>query len=726
MPTAFPCQTSFEVKGHGVNRMDTRTGAAGWVVGREELADLDKSLRREWFLANGLGGFAGSTLAGANTRRYHGLLVAALRPPSERTLVLAKVDEEVTLAGPIPASPGARPTRYLLGTNLYRGAIHPEGYRHLVEFRLDPFPTWVYELDGHILERSFHLVHGRNAAVLRYRYLSGSDMLRLELFPLVNARDYHHTVSAQIGWEFPSVTGKGWVAVRAYPGAPLLRLAAWAYRHGQSAFSWLAEPDGPGTPDPAVFRPTGHWYYRFTYPVEAERGLDHEEDHYNPGVFTMTLGPGETAAFAAEVLADLPEGSDPGLVPLRLSSHREEEERLEQLERAGGRVDPLLRRLTRAADAFLVKRQSTGTSTVIAGYPWFTDWGRDTFISLPGLTLVTGRWAEAREILSTFARHVKDGLVPNRFPDRGEEAEYNSADASLWFIYAAERYLDYSGDVAFVLGELFPVLSGIVAAYREGTRFGIRQDRDGLLTAGEEGLALTWMDAQVGGRAVTPRHGKPVELSALWHNALAAMAKMAFIGGQAPLSAAYQAMAEATQVSFQERFWYDEGGYFYDVVDPEDCALRPNQLLALSLPHPVVDDPEKARRALDRVRRELLTPAGLRTLCRRHPEHRGACSGAPSERDAAYHQGTVWPWLLGPYLSALVRWSNGDPDQAAAARAEGLGLLKGLAKRLGESCLGTLPEIYDGDPPHQPRGCYAQAWSVAEVLRAAVEDLGVR
>lgn len=683
-----------------MNKTHTHAATAGWVIGREELLDLGRSLHREWFLANGLGGFAGSSLVGANTRRYHGLLVAALRPPADRVLVLAKVDEEVT--------PLASPTRYHLGTNLYPGTVHPAGFRHLDEFRLDPFPTWVYNLDGRRLERTFHLVHGRQAAVLRYRYLDGREPLRLELFPLVNCRNYHHTVHANVGWEFPATVGKGWVALTAYPGAPTLRLAAWAYR--------------PGAPEPAGYSSTGHWYYRFTYPVEAERGLDHEEDHFNPGVFTVTLAPGETAAFAAEVLTDLPEGADPGLVPLRLTSHREEEERLAQLEQVAGYHDPFLRTLVRAADAFLVHRASTGTATVIAGYPWFTDWGRDTFLSLPGLTLVTGRFATAREVLATFARHVQDGLVPNRFPDRGEEAEYHAADASLWFICAAERYLDYSHDLPFVLGELFPVLTGIAAAYREGTRFGIHQDQDGLVAAGEEGLALTWMDARVNGRAVTPRSGKPVELTALWFNALAALARFASLAGNTALASAYEARAARTRDAFLRRFWYVDGGYFLDVVDPDDSALRPNQLLALSLPHPVVDDPALARQALSRIRQELLTPVGLRTLCRRHPAYHGTYAGNPVERDAAYHQGTVWPWLLGPYLTALLRWSA---DQAAA-RAEALSLLQGLAGHLSEGCLGTLPEIYDGDPPHQPRGCYAQAWSVAEPLRAAVEDLKSR
>ncbi|MGE5508337.1 MAG: amylo-alpha-1,6-glucosidase [Chitinophagales bacterium] len=692
-----------------------------WTLGREVLADLDKCLRREWLVTNGIGGFAASTVVGANTRRYHGLLVAALRPPTERMLVLAKVEEEV--------SAGA--TRYLLSTNLYSGAVHPEGYLNLVEFRLDPYPTWIYDLGGRRLERTLHLVHGRNACVLRYRYLSGSDPLRLELYPLVNARDYHHLVSASFGWDFHPVPGKGWVALRAYAGAPTLRLAAWAYRAGQGAFSWALDQGVPGTPEPAVYSPTGHWYYRFRYPVEKERGLDFEEDHYNPGMFALNLGPGETAAFSAEVLTGLADGADPGLIPLRLSSRKEEAERLEQVEQAAGFQHPLLRTLARAADQFIVHRESTGTATVIAGYPWFTDWGRDTFISLPGLTLVNGRFGVAREILATFARYVKDGLVPNRFPDRGEEAEYNSADASLWFIHAAHRYLHYTGDAPFVLGELLPVITGIIAAYREGTRFGIRQEADGLIFAHEEGLALTWMDARVDGQAVTPRSGKPVELNALWYNALRSAAHLAGLAEQGPLAAIYQSMAGATKDSFLRRFWYEEGGYLFDVVDatyglpnpvrqegtdrPADPALRPNQLLALSLPYPVVDDPAKARRILARVKKELLTPVGLRTLCPRHPAYRGRYGGNPAERDAAYHQGTVWPWLLGPYLTAFLRF-GGD-------RAEALALALGMAGQLGQVCLGGLPEIYAGDPPHEPGGCFAQAWSVAELLRAAVEDL---
>nr|HRC86116.1 amylo-alpha-1,6-glucosidase [Thermoanaerobaculia bacterium] len=379
---------------------------------------------------------------------------------------------------------------------------------------------------------------------------------------------------------------------------------------------------------------------------------------------------------------------------------------------------PLCRALALAADQFLVRRGEL--RTIVAGYPWFVDWGRDAMISLPGLCLATGRAEEAKPILRAFARAVADGLLPNRFPEEGEEPEYNTVDAGLWFVVAIHRYLKATGDEAFVLGELLPVVREMVAWHQRGTRHGIRQDADGLLLAGEPGVQLTWMDARVGERVVTPRHGKPVEVNALWVNALAILAELEGRAGNADTALAWAEQAARARKRFAEVFWNPERRCLYDVVaeDAKDASLRPNQLLALALPYPLLEG-EEARAVLEAVESQLSTPWGLRTLAAGEPGYEPRYQGGPAERDGAYHQGTVWPWLLGPYLTALVRL------RGEVGREQGRQLFEALEPALAVATVGTVAEIFDAEPPHRPHGAFAQAWSVAELLRAALDDLGL-
>ncbi|HEX4825120.1 MAG TPA: amylo-alpha-1,6-glucosidase [Candidatus Polarisedimenticolaceae bacterium] len=627
--------------------------------------DLDAASSREWIEANGLGGWASGTVAGCHTRRYHGLLVAATKPPVGRMVLLSKLADTLVVDG----------TRHELDANFYPGAVHPRGFETLESFRLDPFPTFTYAAGGIRCVKTIAAVHGENTTLVTYELAEAPGPVTLELRPLIAYRDYHALQRANDAVAFANTTfDEGLFTARPYDGAPELHVAV------------------PG----ATFEAHPDWYFRFEYPLEAERGLDSHEDLFCYGVFRRTLRPGErlgivisTASVAGRDAFDLLE--------------RQRARRKVAAELAGP-DDPLARALALAADAFVVRR-GEDLRTIIAGYPWFTDWGRDTMIALPGLCLATGRHDDARKILRAFAAGVEDGLVPNRFPDAGGPAEYNTADASLWFFVAAHRYLEATNDAAFVTGELLPVLEEIVARHEAGTKFGIRVDDDGLLRAGDPGTQLTWMDAKVGEWVVTPRWGKPVEIQALWYNALTIL-------GELKKDASLAQRAKAVKDRFVATFWNDEAGCLFDVVDGErrDASIRPNQIFALALPHPLLPK-DKAKAVLAVVEEKLLTPYGLRSLAADDPSYRGRYLGGPGERDAAYHQGTVWSWLLGPYAEALVR-TLGVTGKARARKA-----LEGIAPHLHEAGLGTISEIFDGDAPHAPRGCPAQAWSVGEVLR---------
>ena len=601
-------------------------------------------------------------------------LVVATCPPVGRVVLLSRLDETLVL-------PEARVE---LSCSMFPGVMHPRGDQWLTAFAPEPVPTWTYAGDGWVLRKRLALLAGEHAVVVAYELVNAPAPLCLELRPFFAGRDYHHLMQANEHVALAADWAADALAYRPYREQPTAHLLA-------PGAGWEAAPD---------------WYYNFQYPREEERGLDHSEDLFTPGCLRLRLVPGATVGVLATT--EPPAGRDP------LALLAGEIGRRQQVEvRASWAADPVLGSLARAAHSFLVRR-GDGLHTLVAGYHWFTDWGRDTMIALPGLCLVTGRFAEARGIFAAFAAHVSEGMIPNRFPDAGAIPEYHSVDATLWFFVALYKYLQYTQDYEFARA-LWPTLADIAAWHVRGTRHRIRVDADGLLSAGEPGVQLTWMDAKIGDWVVTPRMGKPVEVNALWYNALRILQHLAERFGQ---RADYGQRAAEVRASFERLFWCEDRGYLCDVVAPEgpDWAIRPNQVFALSLPFPLVEG-ARARRVLSVIDQHLLTPRGLRSLSPSDPAYCARYAGGPWERDGAYHQGTVWAWLIGPYITALCRCHG------RAGRQRGRALLDGFAEHLHEAGLGTVSEIFDAEPPFAPRGCIAQAWSVAELLRAGVEDV---
>ena len=651
---------------------------------RQVCGNVAEATAREWLETNGIGGFASSTIIGLNTRRYHGLLVAATKPPVGRMVLLSKLEETLVLDG----------ERFDLSANQYAGTIHPNGYIYLESFHAKPFPQFTYRVAGVQIEKSVLLVSGQNSVVVRYQVSGdfGGRKCSFEIRPLVAFRDYHSTTHANDSINRKVQERAGIATIAPYGDLPCLHFA-----HNAEALD-----------------ASGFWFYNFYYERERERGLDFQEDLYSP--FSLHFDLAKTACPA--VIASIEEHAiqDAGALGTL------EVDRRKRIVAAAPADDGFSRLLTAAGDQFIVARG--GQKSVIAGYHWFGDWGRDTMISLPGLTLVTGRYDEARGILREFARNIDRGMLPNWFPDAGETPEYNTVDATLWYFHAVFEFLRYTRDYEFVRKELYQPLAGILEWHERGTRYGIGLDTDGLLHAGQAGLQLTWMDAKVGDWVVTPRMGKPVEIQALWYNALRVMERLATGFADHTQAAHYATLAERAQARFREVFWNEEAGCLYDVVTDggPDRSIRPNQIFAISLPHPVLDQ-HLALRVLEVVEWELLTPYGLRTLSPRDSNYRGRCWGDQKARDSAYHQGTVWPWLLGAFLTAYVK-VHGD-SQEARQRADRF--LDPLRAHHWKAGLGQISEIFDGDPPHQPGGCIAQAWSVAEVLRTHIEDaLGKR
>jgi len=640
--------------------------------------DFDVASRREWLETNGMGGFASSTIAGLNTRRYHGLLVAATKPPVGRMVLLSKIEETVIVNG----------RRYELSANRYPGVVHPQGYRYLKAFRLDPYPVFVYDLDGCELVKSVFMVYGENTTAIEYRFATGAAAARaLELRPMIAFRDFHNT-SHENGSLNPALDLEaGLVAMTPYEGVPTLYLAHNA----------------------AGVEKTGEWYRNFEYDIERERGLDYHEDLFQPCVLTFDL----PAYGRAVILASIERHSAAAIDDYWAAEIRR---RTAPVPARNG--DEFARTLARAADQFLVRRGQQ--NTVIAGYHWFSDWGRDTMIALPGLTLSTGRTDAARGILLEFAAHVDRGMLPNRFPDAGETPEYNTVDATLWFFEAVRALAAHTWDYDFVKSNLYSVLSDIVDWHERGTRYGIHADSDGLLRAGEPGVQLTWMDAKIGDWVVTPRQGKAVEIQALWYNALRIMEDLSAGYGYAAEAGRFAALAGRVEESFVAQFWNEATGCLFDVIDGEsrDASIRPNQIFAVSLHHHMLST-ERERSVVAVVERDLLTPYGLRTLSPADPHYRGRYEGDPLSRDGCYHQGTVWPWLLGPFLRAYLRVHQHSP----AARKQVREWTSALRRYVETEGVGQVPEVFDGDAPHRAGGCIAQAWSVAELLRVCAEDL---
>ncbi len=665
-------------------------------LAKAQSGDTRQLLGREWIVTNGLGGYASGTISGMVARRYHGLLIAALPAPHGRVVMLNHLSESLLL-------PNGQ--RILIGGS-EPSTAEPGGTCHYVsEFRLENgLPTWRFEVEGFIIEKRVLLIHGQNTTHISYRLLSGQDFAKLDLRPSVHFRPHENSVGDQLQDDYVlTIFGDRYeISGGVYP--PL----RFAVRSQDASFTHR-----------------GGRLSEIGYQTEADRGYHSRGLLWSPGYFSIEIRPNQTSTLIASTedwkLINALEPDE------ALSSDCERRRRLIAMAHPSAR-EGTAAEFVLAADQFIItpagrvedaaRARAAGDEvrTVIAGYHWFTDWGRDTMISLEGLTLVTGRHAEAGWILRTFAHYVRDGLIPNLFPEGENEGLYHTADASLWFFHAVDRYLEATGDRR-TLQVILPQLIEIADAHLRGTHFGICVDpKDGLLRQGAEGYQLTWMDAKVEGWVVTPRRGKAVEINGLWYNALRLLETWVREERGEDAARPYMDAANRMRESFNARFWCSERGYLFDVVDGEhgdDAAMRPNQILAFSLRHPVLDQAHWGE-VLEKVRAELLTPVGLRTLARSHPDYKPRYFGDLRARDAAYHQGTVWAWLIGPFVDA---WLRVHPDDTQGARS----LLDGLIAHLDDFCIGSLAEIFDGEPPHRPRGCVAQAWSVAEVLRCLVK-----
>ncbi|HEY9402616.1 MAG TPA: amylo-alpha-1,6-glucosidase [Pyrinomonadaceae bacterium] len=662
----------------------------------EACQNLDTALRREWLETNDLGGFASATLTGANTRRYHGLLTAALRPPTGRVVLLSKLEETLVLDG----------ERYELCTNLYEPAVvHPQGFRLQVNFRLDPFPVFTYQVGDAQVEKTVFMPHGENATVVRYRiHAPGAAEASLEIRPLVAFRDYHSLQHEALD-----------IFLKAELADNLVSLL----KQDDSTRLFLAHDAGRASVE-------GYWYRRFEYPEERERGFDFHEDLFNPCLLAWQIV-GETTC---DIIASTEVRAANDAATLEAGERERRQSVVAGIsETAGGETGgetasdqdgAYVRSLVAAADQFLVRR-GDNLSSVIAGYHWFTDWGRDTMISLTGLAFAREKYDTAREILLAFAGHMRDGVIPNRFPDGDDEPEYNNVDGTLWFVNAVGELARRTGDMEFVREHLYTRLREFIEWHERGTIYSIRAGQDGLLCAGQEDVQLTWMDAKLGDYVVTPRAGKAVEIQALWYNALRTIEEIAARLDDDWMRNHCRALAELARASFHGLFWNEADGCLYDYINPAgepDAAIRPNQIFALSLPHPVMTG-ARSLSVVTTVARELLTPYGLRSLSPRHPDYRPRYEGDAYSRDTAYHQGTVWAWLIGPFVTAYLRTHGRTPASVEQAR----GFLRAFREHLTEAGVGQVSEIFDGDAPHAPRGCIAQGWSVAELLRCELEEL---
>jgi predicted glycogen debranching enzyme len=660
--------------------------------------DARNQLRQEWLVTNGVGGYASGTISGAVTWRYHGLLIAALPSPMGRVVMLNHLAESLRMAD-------GRLVHFCAQNSNPREGILACG-EFLTEFRLEnEMPIWRYELENIALEKTLVLLHGQNTVHITYRLLSGPESLQLELRPSMHFRRHEHSVSEAMTREYLFTAETGRYEVSAGEDLPPLRMSLRG--------------------DGCTFTHDGGSRREIYYQKDADRGYESRGILWSPGYFNVHLTSGKDATLIASTESW---NTMHALSPAEaVDFYHQRRARLIRTADPKAHASPAAD-LVIAADQFIInpvgrvqdsaRAHAAGDEirTVIAGYHWFTDWGRDTMISLEGLTLVTRRYVEAGWILRTFAHYIRYGLIPNLFPEGENQGLYHTADATLWFFHALNRYVTYTND-RDTLRQILPKLVDVAEHHLRGTRFGIAVDpQDGLLRQGAENYQLTWMDAKVDNWVVTPRRGKAVEINGLWYNALCLLADWLRADKKEEAAETYAKHAARAKQSFNQRFWYAEGNYLYDVVDGEsgnDWACRPNQLLAFSLQHPVLEE-RYWKPVLETVRERLVTPLGLRTLSRDHADYKAKYFGDLRARDAAYHQGTVWAWLIGPFIDA---WLKVHPDDRANARK----FLSGFEPHLNQGCVGSINEIFDAEPPFTPRGCIAQAWSVAEVLRAWVK-----
>ena len=634
--------------------------------------DFENASSLEWLETNSIGGFASSTISGVHTRRYHGLLTAAAAPPLGRLVLLSKLNETLII----------NDNRYELSTNQYPNTTYPEGYKYLKNFRLDPFPIWTFEIEGIEIEKKIFMVYGENTVCCQWsdEKQRTNNKIGLELKPLLAFRDYHHLRREDNIFNQNFNVAENQVSVQPYEKMPKLFFAHNAQ----------------------TVEKTGFWYRNFEYAIEKERGFDFREDLFQP--FGLKFDLSETATVIVS--------TEPQKTSDVESFENGEIKRRELLIKTAGAKDEFSQQLVLAADQFIVSRGAG--KTVIAGYHWFSDWGRDTMIALPGLTLAANRPEIAKSILLEFSKYISEGMLPNRFPDEGETPEYNTVDATLWYFEAIRAYVEKTNDYDFVRENLYEKLVNIILWHLFGTRYNIHVSDDGLLYAGEKNSQLTWMDGKVGDMVFTPRVGKPVEIQALWYNALRVMADFAEKFGDQADGEKYLQMADKAEQSFNDEFWNEAEECLFDVVGDEqnDASIRPNQIFAVSLPNTMLSI-GRARKIVQKVEAELLTPFGLRSLSPKDFRYCPVYSGTSFERDSAYHEGTVWAWLIGAYIDAY-RKVNANEQQTENLVEE---ILEHFKVQLTEAGIGQISEIFDGDAPHKPRGCIAQAWSVGEILR---------
>jgi predicted glycogen debranching enzyme len=671
-------------------------------LNQEMLSHFEDEIREEWLVTNGLGGYASSTVLGINTRKYHGLLVAALHPPGDRRVFLTKLDEDLSIGSEV----------YRLGTNEFQDGFFPRGYNLLNEFSVLPFPKYVYVLPHVVVQKTIFMPYGKNAVVTLYKVLNDSSVdVRVQVFPIVNGRYFHSLTDRSKGQvEFVQKQDDAEVQISSRPSRPVLVMMATEGRYIAGG-KWVE-----------------HVYLR----EEANRGESCFDDCFQPGHFETGIEAGNSNDFAIVAAAGVDEDSARKvLVQLPLATndvkalYEKEKGRCENLllgfygTLRALSANSWLDWLVLAADSFIVQGRGEGQKAVIAGYHWFESWGRDTFISLPGLVLVPARFDYAKRILLSFKEYCKQGLIPNFLPEQNGQPAYNTVDATLWFVNAILQYLKYTGDFKLVKEQLWETLKSIIEYHTKGTSFNIHLDADGLLSHGRR---LTWMDAAFNDEPLTPREGKAVEIQALWYNTLKTAQLLGNSFGERREAETYAQMAERARKSFSEKFWNGEKGCLYDVVgrSGNDDSLRPNQILAVALDYSMLDG-AKAKKVVDVVKSELLTPFGMRTLSKNDSKYVGVCVGDRESRDKAYHNGTVWPWLLGPFSTAFMK-TEGYTESACKYAFENF-LLPLFTVKTFDGGLGTLSEIFDGDPPHASRGCVSQAWSVAEPLRAYVEDV---
>ncbi|UCE57862.1 MAG: glycogen debranching enzyme family protein [Candidatus Bathyarchaeota archaeon] len=667
----------------------------------------DEALRKEWILTNGIGGYASSTSLGINTRKYHGLLVAAFNPPVDRWVLLTKLDEEISIGN----------ETYLLGSNEFRQGINPAGYRFLLDFSLNPFPTYRYITQGVHVQKKIFMPYKKNAVIIAYEAFNPREKkVSIRSSPLINSRHFHNVTNKDnLAWSFVQKRFEQGIIVQ--PSDPLSTLI-------------LSSDNGEG------FVQGGNWVEKIYFRVDASRGESCMDDYFRPGWFEFHVAPKEKKRFHVLATAGKSEEEAQNLFS---SIHRrledgdilfgqELERRKSLLTRFQERyvdleINDWLRWLIQATDSFLVDRKSTKKKSVIAGYHWFEDWGRDSLISLPGLTLVTGRFEDAKEILLTFTHYCHNGIIPNRFPDRaGDTPIYNTVDATLWFFNAVLQFVKYTGDFDFVQRELWDTLKIIIEKHVQGTIYGIHMEDDGLIAHGPQ---ITWMDATASDQFVTPRDGKAVEIQALWYNALKTMGLLAERFNQEEEREKYSSIAKKASKSFNEKFWNSEKRFLFDTVHEKqiDSSLRPNQVIAAALDFSMLDKP-KREEIVGIVWKKLWGTYGLKTLLGDDPRYIGEYVGGWNHRGKAYHNGTVWAWHIGPFTTAFLKAKDYEESWRNFAFKNFLQPL--FQEEILKAGLGTISEIFDGNHPHSSRGCIAQAWSVAEPLRAFVEDVALK